>query len=191
MPQPDFHGRDALLATIDAAIAENDVPRIVARLSRDLASLLHDGALQLPAQVFTPVAGHYARRLLHHSAERGYSVIAMTWAPGQITPLHDHDGQWCVEGIIQGALEIAGFDWLESDGELHRFAAGARELARIGNTSGLYAPRKYHVVRNPSADITTVSLHVYERRMDRCHVFEPLPERPGWYRRTLRELAAD
>lgn len=192
MSSTDFRGRDALVASIDAAIADAiDARELVARLSQDLQTLLHSGGLSLPAHIFQPVQGHYARRELHRSTAHGYSVIAMTWAPMQGTPLHDHDGQWCVEGVIAGELEITDHALLESDGDLHRFAQGERMRAVAGSSSGLCVPDEYHVVRNPSAEVTTVSLHVYQRAMERCHVFEPIAERPGWYVRNERRLATD
>ncbi len=31
----------------------------------------------------------------------------MTWGPGQGTPLHDHAGIWCVEGVVEGKSGLA------------------------------------------------------------------------------------
>ena len=55
-----------------------------------------------------------APRALSQPAEHGYSVVAMTWGPGQGTPLHDHSGLWCVEGVWHGELEITQYELLES-----------------------------------------------------------------------------
>jgi hypothetical protein len=42
--------------------------------------------VRLPDCVHEPVVeGHYARRELYRSAEHGYSMVAMTWGPGQGT----------------------------------------------------------------------------------------------------------
>jgi predicted metal-dependent enzyme (double-stranded beta helix superfamily) len=41
-------------------------------------------------------------------------VIAMSWGPGQGTPLHDHDAMWCVEGVWLGELEITRYELLSA-----------------------------------------------------------------------------
>jgi 3-mercaptopropionate dioxygenase len=45
--------------------------------------MIRAGELQLPDEVFQTVDGHYARRELYQSERYGYSMIAMTWGPGQ------------------------------------------------------------------------------------------------------------
>src|SRR5687768_14753466 len=41
----------------------------------------------------------YRSHVLH--AESDFSIVALTWRPGQETPIHDHV-TWCVFGVIQG-----------------------------------------------------------------------------------------
>ena len=56
----------------------------------------------LPDRFRVARAEGYARRLLHRNDRLGYTAVVMTWAPGQRTPLHDHAGIWCVEGVVEG-----------------------------------------------------------------------------------------
>ena len=44
----------------------------------------------------------------------------MTWGPGQRTALHDHAGIWCVEGVMEGEMEVIRYELLEegADGAL-------------------------------------------------------------------------
>ncbi len=116
-PFPPFRGRDRLIAAVDAAMTSGDPERITADLQLALQEAIADSRIELPECVHRPVSDHYARRPLYHSREHGYSVIAMSWGPGQGTPLHDHDAMWCVEGVWSGELEITRYELLERTGE--------------------------------------------------------------------------
>src|SRR3546814_15103518 len=98
-PELDFPGRDKLVAVVDAAVAQGDEHAITAALRNGMCAMIRNGEVRLPDEVFEPLDDHYARRELYRSPEHGYSVVAMTWAPGQGTPIHDHCGLWCVEGV--------------------------------------------------------------------------------------------
>jgi len=185
-----FPGSQRLIDAIDAAVAEPDTPAITHSLRQSLCRLMHDGEVQLPDCVFAPCAEHYARRELYRSEAHGYCVVAMTWGPGQGTPIHDHDGMWCVEGVWHGALEIEQYDLVQSVGERHHFAAVGTIQAGTGSAGSLIPPHEYHSICNPSSDSVTVSLHVYAGPMLRCAVFQPLPDKP-WYTREVRTLGLD
>src|SRR5690606_1787868 len=122
-PSVDFPGRDKLVRAIDTAIASGDEHAVTAAVRNALCRLIKDSDVRLPECVHEPIVDHYARRELYRSPEHGYSVVAMTWGPGQGTPLHDHSGLWCVEGVWDGELEITQFELLERDGERFRFRA--------------------------------------------------------------------
>ena len=98
----------------------------------------------------------YECHILHVEPDGSFSVTAMVWRPGQITPVHDHV-TWCVTGVIQGAeyeelYRLAGDgNWLEEVG---------RNRAMPGEVTGFAPPGDIHRVRNDGPDIA-VSLHVY------------------------------
>ena len=50
-------------------------------------------------------AGH----TLHVEPDGTFSIIAVVWRPGQVTPIHDHT-TWCVFGVIQGVEHEDVFD---------------------------------------------------------------------------------
>lgn len=188
-----FPGKDRLVAALDAAVRLEDEAAVTAALREALVALFADREVGLPRSVLEPIADHYARRELHTSAALGYSVVAMTWGPGQGTHVHDHDGAWCVEGVWRGRLAITQYEPLERDGERWRFAGMGTIEAGPGSAGSLIPPHEYHAIRNPSADDIAVSLHVYQRPLLRCHVFVPEdPQaRDGWARREERQLATD
>lgn len=190
----EFPGKSRLIAAFDAAVRLQEEGAVTSALREALVALFADRQFSLPASVLQPIADHYARRELYVSPDLGYSVIAMTWAPGQGTALHDHDGAWCVEGVWRGRLAITQYEPQERDGERWRFARLDTGEAHPGSTASLIPPHEYHTVRNPSLDDIAVSLHVYQRQLRRSHSF--VPERVdggdgGWMRREERRLATD
>lgn len=189
--QPDiaFAGRERLIAAIDAAVAAGDDHAVTSALRSAMCALIRDPAVELPACTQLPVEGHYARRELYRSPVHGYSVVAMTWAPGQGTPIHDHDGLWCVEGIWRGALEIAQYELLESDGDRFRFRAASGMEAGVGSAGSLIPPHEYHTILNASADAVAVSLHVYQAPIMQCARFRR--DTDDWYLRYDDALAVD
>ena len=186
----EFPGSRRLVDALNAAVCHDCPTAITDDLRNTLCELIRDPAVKLPACCYERATDHYARRELYRSDEHGYSVIAMTWGPGQGTPLHDHSGLWCVEGVWDGQLEITQYELLERDGERFRFRAAGGMQAGPGSAGSLIPPHEYHSIRNPSDSAVTVSLHIYSGPMTRCSVFQPLPE-DRWYGRDVRQLGLD
>lgn len=184
-----FPGRDRLIAAIDAAVGLGRPQAVAAALRLALAQLIRDPEVALPDCVRAPVADHYARRELYRSPAHGYSVVAMTWGPGQGTPLHDHSGLWCVEGVWQGELDITQYELLERAGERFRFRAAGGVHAGSGSAGSLIPPHEYHTIRNASADDLAVSMHVYQAPLDTCSRF--CPQDGEWFVREVVRLATD
>lgn len=185
----DFPDRPALVAELDAAIRDRTVKDLTHALRTTLCRIIRTGAIRLPDVVYAPVAGHYARRELYRSTELGYSVIAMTWGPGQGTLVHDHSGMWCVEGVIHGDIEIVQYELISREGELFRFEQRGTINAGAGSAGSLIPPHEYHTIANPSTEETAVSLHIYSGCMTCCSVFKPLGGH--WYQREQKSLALD
>jgi 3-mercaptopropionate dioxygenase len=189
MPKLEFPGYRDLVRSIDHAVAHGCAHEITDELRQSLCRMIRSPEIRLPDCCFLPLTGHYARRELYHSDEHGYSVIAMTWGPGQGTPIHDHSGMWCVEGVWHGALEITQYELLESDGDRFRFQPVGTMQAGAGSAGSLIPPHEYHTIRNPSRDGLAVSLHVYKGEMRCCSVFNPVDEQ--WHVRGVRQLSLD
>jgi 3-mercaptopropionate dioxygenase len=100
--------------------------------------------------------GGYRCHLLHVEPDGSFSVTAMVWRPGQVTPIHDHV-TWCVFGVVQG-IEYEELYALSADGSC------LRELGRsqnnCGEVSGFAPPGDIHRVRNHGQDVA-ISIHVY------------------------------
>lgn len=189
LPDIHFSGRDTLVDAIDTAVAAGDGHAVTQALRRSLCCLMRDPSVRLPDCVYEPLVDHYARREIYRSAEHGYSVVAMTWGPGQGTPVHDHSGLWCVEGVWDGELEIVQYELLERAGERFRFRAAGGMQAGPGSAGSLIPPHEYHTIRNASGEQVAVSLHIYQAPMGCCSMFVPRDEE--WFERVDRTLAVD
>lgn len=185
----NFPGSSRLIKTLDDAVACGTVPAITDKLRSGLCEMIRERDVRLPDCVFEPCAEHYARREIYRSEQYGYAVVAMTWGPGQGTPIHDHSGMWCVEGVWQGELEITQYEKMEQAESKFRFRPAGTIQAGAGSAGSLIPPHEYHAISNPSRDDVCVSLHIYSGPMTECAVFKPLSE--DWYQRDQRQLSLD
>lgn len=185
----EFPGAQRLVDALDAAVRNDCTVMITDALRQSLCRLIRDSEVRLPDCVYQPASDHYARREIYHSEELGYSVIAMTWGPGQGTSIHDHAGMWCVEGVWHGEIEVTPYELLEQDDTRYRFESRGTMLAGPGSAGSLIPPHEYHTIRNPSDDAVAVSLHIYRGSMTSCAVFRPLGD--NWYDRDQRQLSLD
>lgn len=185
----EFPGCRRLVDEIDAAVRMDCPEKITDALRTSLCRMIRDADVRLPGCVFEAAADHYARREIYRSDEFGYSVIAMTWGPGQGTAIHDHAGMWCVEGVWHGQIEVTPYEMVETDGGRYRFEPRGTTLAGPGSAGSLIPPHEYHTIRNPSDDGVAVSLHIYRGTMTCCSVFKPVGD--NWYDRDERQLSLD
>jgi len=161
-----------LLAQIDEAVQLRDPDAITRRIKRELEDVIHTGHITLPRRFHRVRPEGYARRLLHRSDDLGYTAVVMTWGPGQQTPLHDHAGIWCVEGVVAGRMDVTQFDLVEAAGDAYRFEERGRVHASVGSAGCLIPPFEYHILAN-AIDAPSITLHVYGGEMTTCHIFEP------------------
>jgi 3-mercaptopropionate dioxygenase len=98
----------------------------------------------------------YKSEVLHSELDGAFSIVALVWLPGQVTPIHDHV-TWCVFGVIQG-MECEELFELDEHGTC-LVEAGYR-VNRAGAVSGFAPPGDIHRVRN-AGDLTAISIHIY------------------------------
>ena len=181
------HGLEDLIDSLDRAVRGADAERVTHEVKDTLERMLTSGTLELPPALVEPRPDRYARRLLHKSAELGYSVLVMTWGPGQGTPLHDHAGMWCVEGVLSGRIDVTQYELLEQRGERYRFRRQGTVAAGVGDAGALIPPFEYHTITNASPAEKAVTVHVYAGEMTSCTIF--LPGADGWHERQERQLS--
>jgi predicted metal-dependent enzyme (double-stranded beta helix superfamily) len=98
----------------------------------------------------------YLSHLLHTEPDGSFSIVAMVWLPGQVTPVHDHV-TWCVFGVLQGAEHEELFALADNGGRLVRVGSAENQT---GQVSGFAPPGDIHRVRNIGRGVT-ISLHIY------------------------------
>ena len=123
----------------------------------------------------------------------------MTWGPGQRTALHDHSGIWCVEGVLEGGMEVSRFEMMEEVGSRRlpfRPRASTVQVS-AGEAGALIPPLEHHVLANNRPDKVSLTLHVYGGEMEHCTVFEPVGAgeggdgKEGLYRAKQKALSYD
>ena len=171
---------------LDAVIHGEPAERIPGLVKAVLVDSIRCGSLAVSPRFRAPRPDTYARRLLHRDPAGDYTMVVMTWGPGQKTALHDHAGIWCVECVVDGNMDVAQYDLMsERDGVFH-FEQRNHVVAGRGTAGCLIPPFEYHTLGN-AAETPSVTLHVYGGEMDHCNVFEPSGD--GSYRRVRKALS--
>jgi 3-mercaptopropionate dioxygenase len=98
----------------------------------------------------------YQSQVLHAEPDGSFSIVALVWRPGQVTPIHDHV-TWCVFGVIQG---VEYEELFELDEERGCLVEAGNAVNLTGEVSGFAPPGDIHRVRN-AGDRTAISIHIY------------------------------
>jgi predicted metal-dependent enzyme (double-stranded beta helix superfamily) len=177
---------DAVRKRLDAVIHGETAARVPELVKAVLIDSIRCGSLAVPPGFRESRPDTYARRLLHRDPSGQYTMVVMTWGPGQKTALHDHAGIWCVECVVDGNMDVAQYDLLSETDGVFRFEQRNHVVAGRGSAGCLIPPFEYHTLGNAAETSSAVTLHVYGGEMDHCNVFEPSAD--GSYRRVRKEL---
>jgi predicted metal-dependent enzyme (double-stranded beta helix superfamily) len=153
---PISPGLDELVTAVRAAVGTHadwgQTSRLVAdELRRHLPS---PEILTVEQRVGDPE--NYLSHVLHIEPDGAFSIVALVWRPGQVTPIHDHV-TWCVFGVLQG-VEYEEVFSLDEKGE-YLVEVGDNSNG-AGDVNGFAPPGDIHRVRNVG-DGTAISLHIY------------------------------
>lgn len=176
-----------LIEALDEAAVGDDPQQITRQVSAVLSRFTSEGLVHLSDELREPCASSYARRLIYRSEQPHYTALAMVWGPGQGTPVHDHSGMWCVEGVVEGSIEVTQYDLKERQGDRCRFESQATIDAGVGSSGRLIPPFDYHTISNASDSASAITIHVYGGEMESCMIYEPVGG--GWYRETVKDLS--
>jgi 3-mercaptopropionate dioxygenase len=175
----------AFITAMSALVAQTVDPQIcVDFVQQTLVELLRTPHCLAPPYT-RPAPGSYARHLVYRHCHDRYAIVAMVWRPGQGTPIHDHGGIWCVEGVYQGQMQVTQYDVTLLDARQAKAVPVRQITAGLGNVGALIPPHEYHVMANTSQE-TAITLHVYGGELKRCHVF--LEAQDGTYTIEERQL---
>jgi predicted metal-dependent enzyme (double-stranded beta helix superfamily) len=163
-----------ILDTIGTCLQENksvDVPA----LARAIASAASwPGCPQAAALVDAAATTPYRRLALANNDEHGYEALLILWPPGHATPVHDHDGLWGMEIMLDGVLEVEAFD-LSVQAHPHLVSRGVSVIG-IGDHLAFSQADYAHRCRNLSSNLPALSLHIYGGALDTYRSYHPQEE---------------
>ena len=167
-------GVEDLIAPVTRAIKDDRVTGLAGVLSR------LDEAGAFGPELFAPAhADHYTRRLLWHDPQDRFVMVAITWAPGQGSPLHDHSGLWGAEIVVDGMMNETMFELLDRDAQgRYRFARGLHRTCEKGAVGVLIPPLEYHDFGNGGTSVAH-TVHVYGGDLKTSQAFTE--EADGWW----------
>lgn len=139
-------------ALAELARAAGEMPR------RDLAAVLrlalaNKDWLRLEHRVGDPTG--YMRHVLYVDPADRFVITAITWLPGQSSPVHGHH-VWCAYGVAEGSLTEERFR--ESRGRLTPLATRVLQPGELAEHD--FDGKAIHRVSNRTRG-TIVSLHLY------------------------------
>ncbi|MBD8873815.1 cysteine dioxygenase family protein [Rhodanobacter sp. DHB23] len=158
-----------VLATIERCVdrqAQVDVDRIAAGLSQVAA---WPGCPQ--ATLLSPAteAPSYRRLPLGTGNARNHEALLIVWPPGHATPVHDHDGLWGMEFVLDGVLEVESFKLLPQPPI--RLERDHSRVIGVGDHVAFSRADYAHRCRNLSRQRQALSLHVYGGELNRYRSF--------------------
>lgn len=129
---------------------------------------------------------HRRIRLRTHSSQ-AYSVLLIAWPAGYASPVHDHDGLWGIDVVLDGVLEVQGFSLPQPDAP-RRSPSDSRVLG-VGDYLHFPGTGYAHRCRNLSMRQPALSLHVYGGELRRYRTFRE--EAHGGWRCSVEPAAAE
>ena len=161
--------------------AQDAAPDTLVRAVQErLTSLLSCPEALLPEDR-EPWQDRYRPHLLTVAPSRRFSVMALVWTPGQVTPIHDHIC-WCVVGVLEGLEREQRFHLWRDDAGNQWLTEASDDFVVPGEVSRLTPPEEnIHLVRNAGSELA-ISLHIYGADISVCgssvnQCFDDLPIR--------------
>lgn len=163
-----------IVDSIDACIDSNNVVDVQRLADMLMPASKWSGCPHAEDVLGEPQNFSYRRIPLTNHTPHGYEALLIVWPPNHATPIHDHDGLWGIEFVLDGVLEVEAFD-LSLQTEPHLVS---REVVILGIGDHVaFSDADYaHRCRNLSTNRATLSLHVYGGELNSYRSFHPEDE---------------
>lgn len=106
----------------------------------------------------------YTRNCIMRTDE--FELLLLCWNPGQITPIHCHNGEECWVYLAEGKLREKRYQ--EKENKIEKIADTKMSQSRL---SYMNDHMGYHSLQN-IADEKSMSLHLYVSPIDECKVYD-------------------
>ncbi len=146
------------LSSVDSLVARDlSAPTLLDDLAPEFRRLLALPELLLPDERPSPTGT--CQRVLYRDPAGRFSLVALTWRPYAMTPIHDHHA-WGLAGVYRGCERETRFTWCDRPGAAPGLRVhGVRDVTP-GEVNPIVPPSDIHRVLNPGP-LPTVSLHLY------------------------------
>ena len=109
----------------------------------------------------------YTRNCISRNEE--YELLLLCWQEGDVTPIHDHNGEECWVYALRGELEEIRYqDAPESSSGI---IESERLVMREGTVAYMHDTMGYHSLHNRTKG-RAMTLHLYMKPIDSCKVFD-------------------
>ena len=129
----DTATKSELINLLDEAVKNMEMKGCCNAVKEALEHVVASGKDFVEEEFMRPCEDRYARHLLYLDPEKRYSVLAMVWAPGQGTAIHDHAGMWCVECVYRGRITVTSYSCDKEEGDRYWFTKEKEIIAGIGD----------------------------------------------------------
>lgn len=146
-------GDGTLLRALGQAARETEPERYLEAARAVLRDLVRMPAL-LDGMPLARVPGGYARTQLYGDGR--ITVLALTWAPGAVTPIHDHHCSCCF-GVVSGAIRET---WFRALDDRRAIMTGSRLRGPADVACMLPTGPNLHRMTN-EGDAEAVTIHLY------------------------------
>jgi len=117
------------------------------------------------------------RWLFERERDGRYTGLIMVWPPGHSTAIHDHDGLWGIEWVLQGALSVDDFEILDAgDGHSQPRFIGTTLLEEGQSCAFLGTHGHAHRCSNLSTRRPAITLHLYGGLLEMYRNYESTRE---------------
>jgi len=157
-----------VLETVDRTIDDDGVTD-VAQLARVLARAPWWEGCPTSDDTSFGDSGQGYRRLSLRDAN-DCSVLLIAWPPGHATPIHDHDGLWGIELVLDGVLQVESFTMTVTP--TLQLVPRDVMLLGVGDHTTFTEEDYAHRCRNLSAQRPALSLHVYGGVLERYRAYD-------------------
>jgi cysteine dioxygenase len=157
-------GLDQLCGSLDQLVA---LPGGSARVAQVLGAYAASAEDWRRFALFDPST--YARNLVRETVL--YELLVLCWGAGQVSPVHNHQGQRCWMAVLEGAVEERLYQPPAGAGPrplltLRNQRYGTGSVAFIQDELGL------HDIR-PIDSRPAVTLHLYSLPIKICQIYDP------------------
>lgn len=161
--------------------------RDLPELARSLSAAAWREGCPRAAELLDDDAQTCRRIRLPTRSSLAYSALLIAWPAGYASPVHDHDGLWGIDVVLDGVLEVEAFSLAAPDAPV--YAPAQSRILGVGDQLAFPGEGYLHRCRNLSPRQPALSLHVYGGELMRYRTFHQ--DAPGHWHSSVSHAAME